>query len=102
MTLPDPNGNVIDQQTGGGCAYLIGLPFFLAGLGVIVITFIPPETRGGDPISLYFGIPFGSLFALIGRAILFGRMNLTIDRNTGLIRKQWKAFGIIARSPQRN
>ena len=100
MTLPDPNGNVIDQQTGGGCAYLIGLPFFLAGLGVIVITFIPPETRGGDPISLYFGIPFGSLFALIGGAILFGRMNLTIDRNTGLIRKQWKAFGIIARNQE--
>lgn len=98
MTLPEPNGNVIDQHTGGGCASLIGLPFFLAGLGVIVVSFIPPEIRGGDPISPYFGIPFGSLFVLIGGAILFGRMNLRIDRDTGLIRKQWKALGLIART----
>jgi len=30
------------------------------------MTFIPANVRGGDEIPLFFGIPFGSIFALVG------------------------------------
>lgn len=89
MPLPELNKDVLNQKTGGGMASLFGLPFFIAGLGVIVLALIPPETRGGDPLPLYIGIPFGSIFACVGGAILFGRQNLRIDRATGSIEKQW-------------
>jgi len=54
------------------------------------MTFIPADVRGGDEIPLFFGIPFGSIFALVGGAILFGRMELAINRATGEVTKNWQ------------
>ena len=90
MPLPDSNPNVWRHQAGGGAVSLFGLPFFFVGVGVIVLTFIPQEVRGGDHLPLYFGIPFGAIFAAVGGAILFGRMELIIDRASGTVIKNWK------------
>jgi hypothetical protein len=90
MPLPDSNQNVWRHQTGGGATSLFGLPFFLVGVGVIVLTFIPQEARGGDALPFYFGIPFGAIFAAVGGAILFGRTELIIDRGEGTVFKNWK------------
>ncbi len=87
--LPENQGDVWQRKSGGGCASFFGLPFLLVGIGVIVLTFIPPEVRNGDPIPLFFGIPFGMIFAAVGGAIFLGRSNLRIDRSTGLVEKQW-------------
>ncbi len=92
MPLPNTNSDIWQTKAGGGCASLFGLPFFLAGIGVIVATFIPADVRGGDEMPLYFGIPFGGIFALVGGAILFVGMNLTLDRATGAALKQWTVF----------
>ena len=90
MPLPDSNPNLWLHRTGGGAASLFGLPFFLVGVGVITLTLIPHEVRGGDHLPLYFGLPFGALFAAVGGAILFGRMELIIDRSEGTVIKDWK------------
>lgn len=90
MPLPNSNPNVWRHQSGGGAASLFGLPFFLVGVGVIVLTFIPQDVRGGDSLPFYFGIPFGGIFAAVGGAILFGRMELIIDRSEGSVIKDWK------------
>ncbi len=89
MPLPQPQGYLLEHKTGGGCASLFGLPFFLAGLAVIVLTFIPQSVRGGDEIPWFFGAPFGSIFALVGGAIIFGRAGLVIDKNAGTVTKWW-------------
>jgi len=90
MPLPDSNPNIWRHQAGGGCASLFGLPFFVVGIGVIALTFIPVDVRGGDAIPFFFGIPFGSIFAIVGGAILFGRLELLIDRESGIATKNWK------------
>lgn len=90
MPLPDSNPNTWRHQAGGGCASLFGLPFFAAGVGVIVMTFIPAEVRGGDELPLYFGIPFGSIFAIVGGVFLFGRLELLIDKDSGIAKRNWK------------
>lgn len=94
MPLPDPISNSPDpdrykQAKGGGKTALLGLPFLLVGIGVIVIAFIPPETRGGDPFPIYVAIPFGGIFACVGGAIVFGRQRLAIDRKGGTVVKSW-------------
>ncbi len=90
MPLPNSNQNIWSHQAGGGCASLFGLPFFAAGVGVIILTFIPAETRGGDELPFFFGIPFGSIFAIVGGAFLFGRLELLIDRGSGTATRNWK------------
>lgn len=90
MPLPQINPDIWHHRAGGGCLSLFGLPFFIVGAGVIVMTFIPADVRGGDEIPLFFGIPFGSIFALIGGGLLFGRIELAIDRSSGEVTKNWQ------------
>ena len=90
MPLSESSPNVWHHKTGGGAASLFGLPFFLVGVGVIGLAFIPQEVSGVDHLPLYFGLPFGAIFATVGGAILFGRRELIIDRSEGTIIKDWK------------
>ncbi len=89
MPLPQPQGDLLEHKIGGGCASLFGLPFFLAGIGVIVLTFVPREIRGGDEIPIFFGIPFGGIFAFVGSMFLFGRAGVVIDKSSGSVTKWW-------------
>ena len=79
-------------KSGGGCLALFGMPFLLAGLSVIIFTFVPQEVRGGDPIPIVFGIAFGSIFALVGGTLVCGRSKLRIDKLTGKVSKRWSVL----------
>lgn len=105
MPLPEPrepNPDLFIQRTGGGKTSLFGLPFFLVGIGVIILAFIPPEVRGGDPFPLYVAIPFGGVFLCVGGAILFGRQTLLIDRRRGRVEKSWGLLSKTIRSNRRD
>ncbi len=102
MHLTQINQDRWQTKIGGGCASLFGLPFFLAGLGVVVATFIPAETRGGDEIPWYFGIPFGGVFMLVGGAILFGRLHIDIDRAARTVQKRWSVLSATVYAKERS
>ena len=105
MPLPEssvPDPDLFVQRSGGGKVSLFGLPFFLVGIGVIVLAFIPPEIRNGDPFPLYVAIPFGGVFLCVGGAIIFGRQTLQIDRRAGHVEKNWGLLDKTLRSKRRD
>jgi hypothetical protein len=57
-------------QSGGGLLALFGLPFLLTGLFVIALTLGLVNIQGEVP-PLYFGLPFGGIFAAVGTAVVF-------------------------------
>jgi len=89
MPLPQIDSDTYERRRGGGVFSLFGLPFFIAGLAIIVVAFIPREVRGGDEFPLYIAIPFGGIFVLVGAGILFGRSATIIDRKKGEVRQWW-------------
>lgn len=89
MPLPTVSESIFEKKSGGGWIALIGLPFFLAGIVIIAVSFIPAGARGGDDFPLYVAIPFGSIFAAVGGVLLFGRSALMIDKKTGTIVQWW-------------
>ena len=61
----DPDRYVVKR--GGGCLMLFGLPFFAAGVAVIVLGVLGKMTsESGGPPPLLFIIPFGLIFASVG------------------------------------
>jgi hypothetical protein len=79
---------VLEAKSGGGCLFLFGLPFFIAGLAVIAISIGLWQPKG-DRIPWYFGIPFGGVFAAVGGGLMFGRAGTKIDARTRTITKWW-------------
>jgi hypothetical protein len=83
----------LEIRSGGGCISIFGLPFLLAGLFVMQI---PLETipMKGSPgtIPSIFVVLFGSVFAAVGAALVFGRSGIILDRGTGRI-IQW--YGLL-------
>jgi len=77
-------------KRGGGCLMLFGLPFFAAGIGIIVAALAGVmESDSGGPPPLYFAIPFGLIFASVGAAIMFGRAGIDIDSRASTITQWW-------------
>ncbi len=85
----DPNK--LEFRSGGGCLMLFGLPFFLAGMAVIVGSIL---SVGKEGFAALIGIPFGGLFALIGGGLMFGRSSTTFDKRTGKLTSWSGALGI--------
>jgi len=88
----DPD--VIEYKSGGGCLMLFGLPFLLAGLFVMASTLLPgkyqpKDSDTGKPMPIYFAIPFGGVFALVGAGLMFGRAGKRIDRRAGTATTWW-------------
>lgn len=83
------NSNQLLQKNGGGCAALFGLPFFCAGIFVIIITLGIIDIEGEVP-PWFFGIPFGGVFAAVGGAFIFGRSMYVIDRKAKSVLKEYK------------
>ena len=75
----------IEIRSGGGCVSLLGLPFLLAGCGVIVATV--SGAFDGPPAV---GIIFGCVFALVGTLIVFGRAGFEIDAKSRTYRKWYR------------
>lgn len=84
MDRPD----VLTKRRGGGGVSLFGLPFLIAGIGVIGFAFAAPSS-GGKPPPWFVIIPFGSIFVAVGGAITFGRAGVVIDKASHTITTWW-------------
>lgn len=83
--------NVWTDSPGGGWLSLFGLPFFLAGL-FMLLTFFEVIDIGevtGDRNAMLI---VGSIFTLVGTLLVFGRLKVTIDNGS---KKILKTFSII-------
>ena len=96
MELKDTaRADVLVFRGGGGVLSLFGVPFFLAGLGVIALTIGLLPT--GDAPPLFFGVPFGLIFVLVGGGLIFGRQGCEIDRQNGTIERWWSCLVTLRR-----
>jgi hypothetical protein len=89
------------KNSGGGCASLFGLPFFLVGLFIIAMSCGGVHTEGNRPLPLFVGIPFGGLFAMVGFAFLVGRSGTIIDRR-GKTLTTWASLIVPIRNATRS
>jgi hypothetical protein len=84
----DPD--ILQTRRGGGWLMLFGLPFLLTGLFVIGFPFLGSPPPGGGP-PLVVTVIFGSVFTVLGTALMFGRSGMTINRRKGSI-VQWSGL----------
>lgn len=73
------NMGVWEKKFGGGLVSLFGMPFLLVGLGILF--FVVPKA----PEAQIFLVIFGSIFALVGSLIVFGRKVIKIDKTRNLV-----------------
>lgn len=88
QTAPDR----LEVRGGGGCMALFGIPFFLAGVFMILVAFkIVPMENAADqqPWSWPLIGLMGLAFMAVGGGLLFGRTWTVIDRGRASISKQW-------------
>jgi hypothetical protein len=79
-------------REGGGCMSVFGLPFFAAGIFLILaITGVIPMSNASELPA--FAVPLivlmGIVFTCVGGTLVFGRMWTTIDRSQRAVIKQW-------------
>ena len=79
QTGRDPD--IIERKSGGGCLTLFGIPFFLAGLWVLLIGFgAGPAPAAGGFLASAAAVVVGVIFMTVGGILIFGRSGLIIDR----------------------
>jgi hypothetical protein len=79
-------------REGGGCLSLFGLPFFAAGVLLLlaVFGFVPMGNADRLPaIAWPLLLLMGTAFAAVGGGLAFGRSWTTIDRSNLSLVKQW-------------
>jgi hypothetical protein len=77
-------------KRGGGCLMLFGLPFFAAGVGIIIAALAGVmKSEGGGPAPLFFIIPFGLIFASVGAGLMFGRAGIILESRSRTITEWW-------------
>ncbi len=85
------DAGTLELRSGGGCISLFGTPFLLAGLVIMQIPLglIPFEDRPEGPLVSALIVLFGSVFAVVGAALVFGRSGIILDRGRGRIVRWW-------------
>ncbi|MFN7985439.1 MAG: hypothetical protein U0Q11_26665, partial [Vicinamibacterales bacterium] len=88
VSLASPDHLVIRE--GGGCIAIFGLPFFVAGLGLLagslgLFADTASDSRPWARPALFF---MGLVFTAVGGGLVFGRQWTTIDRAARVVRKQ--------------
>jgi len=66
----------LEVREGGGCLSLFGLPFFCAGLAVMLITFGIIPLSNADDVQWYawpIMLMMGAVFTAVGGVLMFGR-----------------------------
>lgn len=88
------DAGTLEIRSGGGCLALFGLPFLLAGLFIMLVPsgLIPFEERPEGPLVSVLIVLFGSVFTIVGAALVFGRAGIVLDRGRGRI-TQW--YGLL-------
>lgn len=88
--MSDPN--YLSYRDGGGCVTLFGLPFLIAGLAVLFLSFSGTlKGKNGQPAPLIFGILFGGVFTLVGSILSLGRSGYDFDRRLKTVR-EWSGL----------
>lgn len=81
---------IIQIREGGGCLSIFGLPFFAAGIFLLLasVKIIPFENASDVPEWSYLILLFmGVIFTLVGGGLMFGRSWKTIDLSKGCVTK---------------
>ena len=85
----------LEMRRGGGCLSLFGLPFFMAGLFMLMISIaiIPMSNATQVPWWALLIVGFmGIVFSLVGGALIFSRIWTTIDSTQ---QKIWVSWGLL-------
>ncbi len=91
QTSPDK----LEIKKGGGCIGCFGIPFFLAGIFMLLITMhIVPLSNANEVPWFGWVILFlmGLVFTAVGTGLVFGRNWITIDKTRQRI---WTAWGLL-------
>jgi hypothetical protein len=76
----DVNNDLYTTRSGGGTlSSLLGLAFFVAGIGIMSLFFA----------GQYSGLIFATIFAGLGFILLTARRGITIDRRLGTVETWW-------------
>jgi hypothetical protein len=76
---------------GSGCYLLLGFPFLLAGVGIMLVPiFGEPGLSAGLPKALLVTVPFGLVFCIIGALLLLLRCEFVIDKQRGDVSVCWR------------
>ncbi len=84
--------DTLELRGGGGCISLFGLPFFGAGILMLLITvqLIRVSNAANMPFFVWIVLAFmGLIFTAVGGTLVFGRNWLVLDRNHRRIIKSW-------------
>ncbi|PKN72680.1 MAG: hypothetical protein CVU50_05945 [Candidatus Cloacimonetes bacterium HGW-Cloacimonetes-3] len=87
--------NKLELKKGGGCLGCFGLPFFLAGLFLLLtgVQLIPVSNAAEIPWWGWILLScMGLVFTTVGGSLVFGRRWVTIDNASGRI---WIAWGLL-------
>ena len=79
-------------REGGGCMSAFGVPFFAAGVFLILTTFgVVRVSNASDvpPLTWTLLVLMGLAFTAVGGTLVFGRSWMTIDRSQQSVIKQW-------------
>jgi hypothetical protein len=82
----------LEIRQGGGCLAIFGLPFFAAGIFVILIALgvVPVTNAEETPDFAWIALPLlGVVFTTVGGALVLGRSWTTIDAARRTLARQW-------------
>ncbi len=80
--------DILELKSGGGCLSLFGLPFFLAGVFLLLATIqiVPFSNANEMPWWSWLILGFmGIAFSAVGAALVFGRSWISLNRRTGSV-----------------
>lgn len=80
--------DILELKSGGGCLALFGLPFFLAGVFLLLATvqIVPFSNANEMPWWSWLILGFmGLAFSAVGAALVFGRSWISLNRRTGSV-----------------
>ena len=80
----------LEIREGGGIMTIFGLPFFGAGVFVLLASIGLVPVQGGDDLITRIMLPImGIVFTMVGGALSFGRAWTTVDGTRREVIKQW-------------
>ncbi len=96
MENAGPSGQLPGRQLrireGGGCVSLFGLPFFGAGVFLLLVAVGVVPVENADEVPRFVSwllLAMGVVFGGVGGGLTFGRRWTTLEPDRGRVRKEW-------------
>jgi len=86
---PQVPDNRMERRSGGGWLMLLGLPFLIPGVFMILTALRLSGIPMDEDISPLFLFVLGLLFGGAGVALIFGRSGIIVDRRAMTVAKWW-------------